>query len=119
MRSKSGTKQRKVSHRDACTASCSRGNTTVLKIYREQNSWCDKEHESELKEEKCVINRRLSIGDKVTLPVVPFNDHLTGIVIYIHPKRRFFRAEFTNDLGDKIREGYIFADEKIRKMGIR
>ena len=77
------------------------------------------EYESELKEGKCVINRRLKIGDKVTLPVAPFNDPLTGTVIYIHPKRRFFRAEFTNDLGDKIREGYIFADEKLRKMGIR
>ena len=66
-----------------------------------------------------MISRRLSIGDKVTLPVVPFNDPLKGTVIYIHPKRRFFRVEFTNDLGDKIREGYIFADEKLRKTGIR
>ena len=76
-------------------------------------------YEAELKEEKCVINRSLKVGDKVTLPVVPFTTPLSGTVIYIHPKRRFFRAEFTNVLGDKIREGYIFADEKLRKMGIR
>ena len=55
----------------------------------------------------------------MTLPVVPFSKPLTGTVIYIHPKRRFFRAEFENELGDKIREAYIFADEKLRKMGIR
>ncbi len=66
-----------------------------------------------------MINRKLEIGDKVTLPVVPFSNPLTGTVIYIHPKRWFFRAEFTNEQGDKIREAYIFADEKLRKMGIR
>ena len=66
-----------------------------------------------------MISRRLKIGDKVTLPVVPFNDPLTGTVIYIHPDHRFFRAEYTNELGDKIREAYLFGDEKIRKMGIR
>ena len=66
-----------------------------------------------------MISRGLRIGDKVTLPVVPFTTPLSGTVIYIHPKRRFFRVEFTNELGDKIREGYIFADEKLRKMGIR
>ena len=66
-----------------------------------------------------MISRGLRIGDKVTLPVVPFNSPLSGKVIYIHPKRWFFRAEFENELGDKIREAYIFADEKLRKMGIR
>ena len=65
-----------------------------------------------------MISRGLRIGDKVTLPVVPFNSPLPGTVIYIHPKRWFFRAEFENELGDKIREAYIFADEKLRKMGI-
>ena len=59
------------------------------------------------------------LQDKVRLPVVPFTTPLSGTVIYIHPKRRFFRVEFENVLGDKIREGYIFADDKLRKMGIR
>ena len=80
---------------------------------------CNLEYESEFKEEKCMINRRLAIGDKVRLPVVPFTTPLSGTVIYIHPRRRFFRAEFENELGDRIREGYIFADGKLRKMGIR
>ena len=66
-----------------------------------------------------MINRRLKIGDKVTLPVVPLSEPLTGTVMYIHPKRRFFRVEYRNDLGDRFREGYIFADEKLKKMGIR
>ena len=47
-----------------------------------------------------MINRRLAIGDKVRLPVVPFTTPLSGTVIYIHPKRRFFRVEFENVLGD-------------------
>ena len=37
----------------------------------------------------------------------------------MYAKRWFFRVEYSNELGDKIREAYIFADEKLRKIGIR
>ena len=52
-----------------------------------------------------MINARLEIGDRVRLPVEPTGKEFLGEVIYIHPKRWFFRAEFVTELGDRIHAG--------------
>ena len=66
-----------------------------------------------------MINARLEIGDKVRLPVEPTGKEFLGEVIYIHPKRWFFRAEFVTELGDRIHEAYIFSDTRVKAAGIR
>lgn len=66
-----------------------------------------------------MINVNLSVGDKVRLPVEPTGKEFTGTVIYIHPKRRFFRGEFVTELGDRIREAYLFTDTRVKASGIR
>ena len=67
----------------------------------------------------CMINSHLQIGDSVKLPVFPTNDVLEGTVIYIHPKRWFFRAEYVTELGDRIREAYVFTDTRVKAAGVR
>lgn len=54
--------------------------------------------------------RKVSIGDKVRLPVRMDKGTVTmeGTVIYIHPKGRFFRVEFETESGC-LRESYAFA----------
>ena len=66
-----------------------------------------------------MINARLEIGDRVRLPVEPTGKEFLGEVIYIHPKRWFFRAEFVTELGDRIHEAYIFTDTRVKAAGIR
>ena len=34
------------------------------------------------------------------------------VVVYIHPKWRFYTVEFTTELGWKYRESYFFADKR-------
>ena len=65
-----------------------------------------------------MINSNLQVGDNVRLPVEPTGKEFTGTVIYIHPKRRFFRAEFVMELGDRIREAYLFTDTRVKAAGI-
>ena len=59
-----------------------------------------------------MINSHLSVGDKVRLPVEPTGKVFEGTVIYIHPKRWFM------ELGDRIREGYVFHDNRVKAAGI-
>ena len=66
-----------------------------------------------------MINASLQIGDKVKLPVEPTGKEFTGTVIWIHPKRWFFRVEYIMELGDRIREGYVFNDTRVKAAGIR
>ena len=65
-----------------------------------------------------MINSHLSVGDKVRLPVEPTGKEFEGAVIYIHPKRWFFRVEYVMELGDRIREGYVFHDNRVKAAGI-
>ena len=66
----------------------------------------------------CMINSHLSVGDKVRLPVEPTGKVFEGTVIYIHPKRWFFRVEYVMELGDRIRERYVFHDNRVKAAGI-
>ena len=66
-----------------------------------------------------MINQSLQEGDNVRLPVEPTGKEFTGTVIYLHPKKRFFRAEFVMELGDRIREAYVFNDTRVKASGIR
>ena len=65
-----------------------------------------------------MINSHLSVGDKVRLPVEPTGKEFAGTVIYIHPQRRYFRVEYITELGDRIREGYVFRDTRVKAAGI-
>ena len=76
-------------------------------------------NEAEKKGEMCMINQSLQVGDKVRLPVEPTGKEFSGTVIYIHPKRRFFRAEFITELGDRIHEAYVFTDNRVKAAGVR
>lgn len=54
--------------------------------------------------------RRVKLGDRVSLPIypaVPGYSPEEGVVVYIHPQRRYFTVEFTTILGRKIRQSYI------------
>ena len=74
---------------------------------------------SSVKGEMCMINQSLQVGDTVRLPVEPTGKEFTGTVIYIHPKRWFFRVEYITELGDRIREAYVFTDTRVKASGIR
>ena len=65
-----------------------------------------------------MINSHLSVGDKVRLPVEPTRKAFECTVIYIHPKRWFFRVEYVMELGERIREGYVFHDNRMKAAGI-
>ena len=70
----------------------------------------------------------MKVGDRVS-ELVSFGDttplRKTGTVVYIHPERRFYVAEFEFEKG-RLRESYLFpglgrteADEKYRPQGGR
>ncbi len=66
-----------------------------------------------------MINSHLSAGDIVSLPVEPTGKVFTGTVIYIHPKRWYFRVEYVTELGERIHEAYPFHDTRVKAGGIQ
>ena len=50
----------------------------------------------------------MKIGDEIRARIYPnvTAGSLTGRVVYIHPKKRFFTLEFTTASGARIRESY-------------
>lgn len=56
-----------------------------------------------------MIIEKLKIGDKVkkVLSNVDTKDPYEGTVIWIHPKKRFYRVEFVMSDGQKLRESYF------------
>ena len=55
------------------------------------------------------VTEKLRIGDSYSKPT-------KGTVIYVHPKRRFFRAEFPVTSG-VVREAFIITERKIKTNG--
>lgn len=57
----------------------------------------------------------MQLGDKITQPNVGYNPYglsgepdrpMTGVVVYIHPRGRFYTLEFTCENGTKFRESF-------------